>query len=42
MDKITVIYKLDNGKDDVLVQQEGKPLWRFTGSAPEWSTSLNW
>lgn len=42
MDEITVTYKLDTGDDEVLVQQAGKPLWRFTGSTPEWSTSFRW
>ena len=42
MDGITVTYKLDDGNDDILVEQAGRPLMRFTGSAPEWSTSFNW
>ena len=42
MNAIQATYKLDTGGDDILFKQDGRPLWRFTGSDPTWEINFSW
>lgn len=42
MDGIQATYTLDTGGIDILFEQYGQPLHRFTGSAPTWQIDFNW
>lgn len=42
MNGIQATYTLDTGGIDILFEQYGQPLHRFTGSDPTWSIDFNW
>lgn len=43
MNSIKVTCRLDGGNDlDLLLDQAGTPLHRFTGGSPEWEVYFNW
>ena len=42
MNAIQATYELDTGRIDILFEQDGMPLHRFTGSDPTWEIDFNW
>ncbi len=42
MNGIQATYTLDSGGIDILFEQDGQPLHRFTGSDPTWEIDFNW
>ncbi len=42
MDRIIITYKLDDGTDDILLEQADTPVHRFTGSSPQWEMYFHW
>jgi len=42
MNGIQATYTLDTGGTDILFEQDGQPLHRFTGSDPTWVINFNW
>lgn len=42
MKGIQATYTLDTGGIDILFEQDGQPLHRFTGSDPTWEIDFNW
>ena len=42
MNGIQATYPMDTGGIDILFEQDGMPLHRFTGSDPTWEVDFNW
>jgi len=42
MNAIQATFTLDTGGTDILFEQDGQPLHRFTGSDPSWEIDFNW